>query len=90
MITRPTIHIESSLAPLEAAIHALQGLAERDPDSVRAFFEELVASGDVERQLFSVDSEQRSAAGADEIRIVFEPSERLRKFLAKSGAGDVL
>lgn len=90
MTTTIPIHIDSDLAPLEAAMLALQRLADSDPDAVRAFFEELEASGDVERQLLRIDGEQRTTDGAGYVRIVFEPSERLAEFLVAARANNVL
>lgn len=88
MIT--TLRIDSDLAPLESAIRELLAIAELDPDAVCAFTQELEGADDIERQLFRVNSEQRAAVGAGDIRVVFEPSERLAEFLAAARAPNVL
>lgn len=90
MTLKIPIHIDSDLAPLERAMQELQALADTDPDTVRPFFEELEANGDVARQLFRINDEDSGAERTGYVRVVFEPSERLSEFLAACGARDGL
>ena len=67
-----------------AAISALSELAEARPE-LRNDIVDLIEAGD---QLFAIHIDGGAATGTDELTVRLEPSDRLRSFLAASGAGN--
>lgn len=69
---------------LDAALAAFAETVERCPEVVESF----LGSLDSPRELVSVHVDRGTTAGAQQVRIRLEPSDRLLEFLA-AGAGDL-
>jgi hypothetical protein len=79
------IQLHCEAQPIEAALKQLSTLAEAFPDAVQCFLDGLLDLS----ELVSIDSVDGPAEAAGDFRILFEPSDRLREFLAAARAGNV-
>ena len=79
------ILIRCNARPYLLAMALLKQLAEVSPEIVRSFLSGL----DSLAQLCCVNSHIPLALGAGELRVLLQPSDLLRDFLAASGTGDI-
>lgn len=70
---------------LESALELLAKAFQRSPQAVQAFLDGV----DCTAELCRTNLDWGLALGANELRITFQPSDRLRDFLLASGARDV-
>jgi hypothetical protein len=70
--------IEANAEPFLKAVRSLEGLLESRPDAL----DRLLDGCDSLSELIRVDLDGVSAAGTNKLRVVFQPSDRFRDFLA--------
>ena len=79
------IKIGADTAPLQAALASLEAVFKTSPEICQHFLGGL----DTLVELCRVDGEGGAAAGTGDIRVIFQPSDRLRDFLLAVGARDL-
>lgn len=79
------IRLAPDSAPLDAALTELSALSERFPDVVQRFLDGLLELSELVR----INSVDGAAETTGDLRVLFEPSERLREFLAAARTGNV-
>lgn len=84
MTARLTIKITSDFTALDRFLALASSLAKHFPE----LGDSLVAAVEGSDELFVFGADGSSAAGADELRVVVQPTERLARFMAAAGAGD--
>lgn len=77
------IMLGADTAPLQAALSSLEAVFKTSPEICQHFLGGL----NTFVELCRVDGEGCAAAAAGDIRIIFQPSDRLRDFLLAVGAG---
>lgn len=78
------LYVDCDSTQASQAICSLKELAERLPEIVKRFFEACESISDI----IKIDSSDYSAS-TRQLRLVLEPSDRLRDFLAACAAGNV-
>lgn len=88
-MTPPSRHFDIRLRcdeqPFQMALRSLEEFAERFPDVVERFLKGL---SDLS-QLIRLNSILSTASGTNEVRVVLEPSDCFRQFLAASSTGNI-
>lgn len=79
------IRVVPDSAPILDALAELSALAKRFPEAVQSLLDGLLDPSELVR----LDGSGGAAGPAGEFRIAFQPSDRLRDFLAAFPAGDV-
>lgn len=79
------IMLVADTAPLQAALSSLDAVFKTSPEICQHFLGGL----NTFVELCRVDGEGCAAAAAGEIRVIFQPSDRLRDFLRAVGAWDL-
>src|SRR5471032_2690868 len=79
------INLGADIAPLQAALASLEAVFKASPEVCKRF----LCSLDSLVELCRVDGEGCAATGAGDIRVILQPSDRLRDFLLAAGAGDL-
>lgn len=79
------IKLGADTAPLQAALASLEAVFKTSPEICQHFLGGL----NTFVELCRVDGEGGAAAGAGDIRVIFQPSDRLRDFLLAARAGDL-
>lgn len=79
------INLGADTAPLQAALASLEAVFKASPEICQHF----LGSLNTLVELCRVDGEGGAAAATGDIRVIFQPSDRLRDFLLAVGAGDL-
>ena len=79
------IKLGADTAPLQAALASLEAVFKTAPEICQHFLGGLNSLV----ELCRVYGEGGTAAGTGDIRVIFQPSDRLRDFLLAVGAGDL-
>ena len=84
-VCQSVVRLAPGTAPLLAALSQLSELAKALPEVVQGFLDGLLDLSELVR----VNRDGGTAGPAGELRILFEPSDLLRDFLAATRAGNV-